>query len=143
MEIFNGVKKFLFAVSLGAGLLFGASALAAALAPGSVSGGPVMPGSWPAGTSMPAQQAQAGGSAKMVTPCVMTRAGQGSGVYNTAMPCGNNVIYRSLVSPGYGVGRPMVTWFALLFVITLIMVWVILLLLIGILWHMLKKHRRS
>ena len=35
------------------------------------------------------------------------------------------------------------TWWALMMIMTVILVWVVLLLLIGVLWHMLKKHRRS
>lgn len=34
-------------------------------------------------------------------------------------------------------------WFALMFVLTVMMVWAVLLLLIGVLWHMLKKHRKG
>lgn len=37
----------------------------------------------------------------------------------------------------------MAPWFALMFVLTVAMVWAILLLLIGILWHILKKHRKG
>ena len=32
-------------------------------------------------------------------------------------------------------------WFALMFIFTVMMVWVVLLLLIGVLWHQLKKHK--
>jgi cbb3-type cytochrome oxidase subunit 3 len=72
------------------------------------------------------------------------------------MPCSHfeesgNMMYSKGGCSSFGVAstdhrmmpHSMHGWFALMFVITVAMVWVILLLLIGILWHMLKKHRKG
>lgn len=54
-----------------------------------------------------------------------------------------NMGYRVMAGkPGLG-HSGQAAWFGLMFIFTVMMVWVVLLLLIGVLWHHLKKHKHS
>jgi hypothetical protein len=75
----------------------------------------------------------------MAMPCGIYNS-SGSGMMQPTTfrnPCQQPVLYKTVGS------SDLRAWFALMFVLTVMMVWAILLLLIGILWHMLRKHRKS
>lgn len=132
------MKKTLLVAALSLGvLLAGGVALAAAIAPVPSPTSGAMMQSWPTG----GQQMQSSG-AMMRTgmPCVMMNQADGSSnmMYRTS-PCGGMMAPNMMAY----YGRGMAGWLGLMFVLTVLLVWIVLLLLIAVLWHMLKKHRKS
>jgi hypothetical protein len=148
-------KKMLFALGLsGVLFLFAGQALAAANSqPAAVQ---------PAGSAATLQLSQLSSGQQL--QAYMTQMGQGSLSAQNQMalykmlqgmtPVSGNVAYygtsanRALMLPqsagsgvlGYSTGQ---AWLSLMSIITTILVWVVLLLLIAVLWHWLKKHKHS
>lgn len=152
------MQKFILAVSILAGLVLAVPALAAALVP--VPSGTqeyVVTGSAaqivPAGNTGVSGQAMpttGWGQNNIMMPCAQPMmlqnsagSGMGSGnmMYRTAPnPCGQ-MLFSRFMGPFAG-GRE-VAWLGLMFVMTVILVWVALLLLIALLWKLLQKHKHS
>ena len=116
------MKKVLFAVTISAGLILAAcQAMAAAYAPGNA---PV-PATIQQGT---------------------TQGASGNRIYVSGMP--NGAQYQMVsTQPGsammaYGYSRQ-AAWWALLVILTVVLVWANLLLLIALQWHILNKHKKN
>jgi hypothetical protein len=129
-------KKLWFVISLSAGLLlFAGTALAAAYAPATGTSGTMM-------MNQGAQPSMMMGAAsgKLMMPCpMMMQQDTGTNMMYRTFPCGQ---------PNYG-NYPIMSyghqaeWLGLMFIFTVMLVWVVLLLLIAVLWHHLKKHKHN
>ncbi|HYV33685.1 MAG TPA: hypothetical protein VE973_02460 [Candidatus Limnocylindria bacterium] len=124
-------KKILFAVSLLAGLLMAGQALAATYAPGSAPQAPVLMQAPTAGISpQPLSTFN-----RVAAPCPMLQQNGSMAMEN----CGNYMYSNNTAFGPFRAGFG--AWVGLMFILTVMMVWVVLLLLICVLWHHLQKHK--
>lgn len=130
------MKKILFAGSVAFGLLLAAPVFAVATPVPSPTG--TMMQVSPSGGNMMYQTGQAPTNMKLGMPCAMYQVDSGAvGMYRQ-MPCDSG--YYQPFMGGYRGGTE-AAWFGLMFIMTVILVWVVLLLLIGLLWKQLQKHK--
>jgi len=70
---------------------------------------------------------------------MMNQAGGTSNMMYRTSPCGTPVYGGTM---GYnGFGRDTVSWLGIMFVVTVVLIWAILLLIIALLWKMVQKHK--
>ena len=122
----NGARKALFSISLSVGMLLVAGQALAAAQPS------------PIGTQTTTAAKQDVLFNRAVTPCIMMGQSSAMGTYSFR-DC-DNVMYGKGYSFSHSRGN-MGAWIGLMFVLTVMMVWAVLLLLIAVLWHHLKKHK--
>jgi len=129
------MKKILVSIGLVAGMLLAASpVLAATYAPATNSKIPGVMQGTPA-TGVAVQPVTT--FSRAVAPCPIMQQNGGYGQMSLGN-CGN-MMY--LNKPG--LNHNLQGWLGLMFVLTVMMVWAVLLLLILFLWKMLKKHKHS
>ncbi len=121
------VKKSLLAAAMSAAMLLTANqALAAAYEPG---------------TDVDAATANAqSASSFRAMPCLSKPESSTMDNYNYS-PCGNMMYQLNPASMHLKAALGM--WFGLVFIITVVMAWVIMLLVIVLLWKLIKKHKHS
>lgn len=143
MSTSNGVniKKSMFAIGTSLVLfLVAGTALAVAYAPNMATGGTMMQN--PSTITQPTQQVQGINNSNMIMPCpMMEQQTAGNMMYRT-YPC-DTFNYRSMSLGPFANQSHLAKLVALMFVITVALVWTALLLLILFLFKLLKKHKHS
>jgi hypothetical protein len=146
LNIRNKMKKVIVSILAALGLLVATPVLAATTAPvPSPTGTTMMINGSAAISGQSGMMTQQNGT-RVIMSCPMMDQNYGAQDYGTT-----NMMYKQNPCSGMytnymahnGYGRNMVGWLGLMFVMTVLLVWVVLLLLIGVLWHMLKKHRKG
>ncbi len=126
------MKKILFGLALSTGLLLALPVL------GATTPTQNQPTS---GTAVNQNQPADGNYWQVGLPCPMMQGGS-AGIYSSQYPCGGNVNYFHPRMMAYGYGHE-AAWFGLMFVLTVMLVWVVLLLLIAYLWHLVFHHKHN
>ena len=127
------MKKLFLSLSLVAGLLAATSAFAVTYAPGTAKDQAVT-----SEQSATAPTWQTGGNEQVFMPCQMMQ--QGDRMVFGSAPCGNLFYGSGFMTHNFNDAS---AWFGLMFVITVVLVWIALLLLIALLWKMLCKHKQQ
>jgi hypothetical protein len=139
------MKKIIFGFIASMGLLVAVPAFGAVVAPTTITGKTTIQSTAPTSgmmqtqvTSQPIYSAQPAQSIRSM-PCDTLQLGTGSNMMY-GNPCGR-AVFNSYPATPLIYGNHQAQWYELMFILTVMLVWVVLLLLIGVLWKQLHHKK--